>query len=195
MHALFHNPYEKGQYDYLPYRKKQQLLAALICFFFVAAFVVAGLLIFKDRKNILMIPGVLMVLPFANFFVTYLALTGYKLLSPERRAQVKAFEDAGMGLYHLVYVDEKGKRQYLDHTVVYQNAIVAYCSKLKPERKVPVETDCILRLKKKNINMRLKIYADWESYQQRLADIEPAVPEEDVPKVEKAEELLTGMCL
>ena len=173
MHALFHNPYQKGQYDYLVYRRKQQLLAALICAFFVVAFVAAGLLIFHKRKNLLMIPGLMMVLPMANFLVTYLAIAAFKPLSAERREQVKAFDDAGMSLYHLIYVDEKGKRQYLDYTVVYQNAIVAYCSKITKERKAPVETDCILRLKKKNINLRLKIYTEWEAFMERLGDIDP----------------------
>ena len=94
-----------------------------------------------------------------------------------------------------MYVDEKGKRHFLDHVVVYQNAVVAYCSNIKADERVPVESDCIVRLKKKNINLRLKIYTDWEEYKARLKEIAPEVPEDQVKLVEKAQETLLNMCL
>ncbi|MBO4872487.1 MAG: hypothetical protein J5496_03625 [Lachnospiraceae bacterium] len=195
MSAFFANPFAKGQYEYFAARKRQQLRITLVFVFFVAAFVAAGLIVFGNTKNLLTIPGVLLVLPMANFFVTYLALVKGKELGEEKRAQVRVFEDNGLALYHLMYVDEKGKRHFLDHTVVYQNAIVAYASTVKAEERVPLESDCIVRLKKKNINLRLKVYTEWEAYLARLAEIEPEVPEDQVKLVEKAQEVLLGMCL
>ena len=195
MRDFFANPFAKGQYEYFAARKRQQLRITLVFVFLVAAFVVAGLIAFGNTKNLLTIPGILLVLPMANFFVTYIALLKGRELGEEKRAQVRIFEDNGLALFHLMYVDEKGKRHFLDHTVVYQNAIVAYCSNIKAEERVPLESDCIVRMKKKNINLRLKVYTDWEEYRARLAEIAPEVPEDQVKLVEKAQETLLNMCL
>ena len=195
MREFFANPFVKGQYEYYAARRRQQLHIALVCAFVVLAFVGAGLIVFHNTKNALTIPGVLMVLPMANFLVTWLALLKGKELGEDRRAEVRIFEDNGLALFHLMYVDEKGKRFFLDHVVVYQNAVVAYCSNLKEEARVPLESDCILRLKKKNINLRLKVYTDWEEYKARLAEITPEVPENQVKLVEKAQETLLNMSL
>ncbi len=195
MKDFFANPFSKGQYEYFAARKRQQLRITLVCAFVVLAFVGAGLIVFHNTKNLLTIPGVLMVLPMANFFVTWLALAKGKELGEEKRAQVRIFEDNGLALFHLMYVDEKGKRHFLDHVTVYQNAIVAYASTIQAEERVPAESDCIVRLKKKNINLRLKIYTDWTEYVNRLEEITPEVPEDQVKLVEKAQEVLLGMCL
>ena len=195
MREFFANPFSKGQYEYFAARKRQQLRITLVFVFLVLAFVAAGLIVYGHTKNLLTIPGVLLVLPMANFFVTYIALLKGKELGEEKRAEVRIFEDNGLALFHLMYVDEKGKRHFLDHTVVYQNAVVAYGSTIKADERVPVESDCIVRLKKKNINLRLKIYTDWEEYRARLAEIVPEVPEDQVKLVEKAQETLLNMCL
>ncbi len=195
MKSFFANPFAKGQYEYLSARKSQQLKISLICAFFVLAFVLAGLLVFHNRRNLLVIPGALMVLPMANFLVTYLALAKGKPLDPQKREQVRIYEDNGLALFHLMYVDEKGKRFFLDHTVVYQNAVVAYAPSVKKESRASLESDCTVRMRKKGVNMRLKIYQDWNDYTARLSEIAPEVPEDQVKTVEKAQELLLGMCL
>ena len=116
-------------------------------------------------------------------------------LSSEKRALVQRFEDAGMLYYHLMYCDEKGKRQFMDCVVFYQGGIVAYCSKLKAERKADIETDCITRMKKKAVSRRLKIYTDWDEFAARIAGIEAVVPEEDAKMVERLEEQFLNLCL
>ena len=195
MRDFFANPYVKGQYEYLNARKRQQLHITLVCAFVVAAFVAAGLIVYRTTKNILTIPGVLMVLPTANFLVTYLALVKGKALDPVKREEVKIYEDNGLALFHLMYVDEKGKRFFLEHVTVYQNAVVAYAPSVKEEARVPLESDCIMRLRKKGINLRLKVYTDWQEYVKRLGDITPEIPEDQVKLVEKAQEALLGMSL
>ena len=192
---LFFNDAQKGQYDYLAKRRRQQLTFAVVCFVLMAAIVGAGLLIYRKRANILMIPGLLMALPFANFLVTYIAIANGKPVSPEKREILKPYEEGGMLIYHLHEVDEKGKRHYLDCVLVYQGGAVAYGSLLKEEEKKACEDDVTVRLKKKGLPMRLKIYPDWEAFRTRIAEVEPFVPEDEAAKVEKTEEALLGLCL
>ena len=195
MIEFFSNPYAKGQYEYLSARKRQQLRFALCCAFLVLFFFVAGLLIYQKQKNILVVPAALMVLPMANFSVTYLALGKGQPLSEDKRREVASFEELGLGLYHLVYVDEKGKRHFLAHCVAYQNAIVAYGPTVKEEERVPLESDCILRLKAKNVNLRLKVYRDWSEYLARLSEIPGELTEEQRTSMERIQEIILGMCL
>ena len=195
MRDFFGNPYAKGQYEYLEARKRQQLRITLVCAFFVAAFVIAGLIVYHTTKNLLTIPGILMVLPTANFLVTYIALLKGKPLDPVKREQTKEYEENGLVLFHLMYVDEKGRRHFLDHVTVYQNAVVAYAPSVKEAERVAVESDCIVRLRKKGVNLRLKIYTDWQEYWNRLLEINKEIPEDQVKLVEKAQEQLLGMSL
>ena len=194
--SVFKNPNYKGSYEYLAARKRQYLVWAVICALLVAGFFLLGWLLTHSRKNIFILPALFSVIPFANFVSALIAMSaGASYLPEEKRAAVQRFEDAGMLYYHLMYCDEKGKRQFLDCVVFYQGGIVAYCSKLKAERKTDVESDCITRLKKKGTTLRLKIYTDWDEFAARIADIEAEVPEEDAKKVEKAEEQFLNLCL
>ena len=196
MFKIFKNPYYKGSYEYLAARKRQYIAYAVLCALLVVGFLLLGWLIVHTRKSILILPALFAVIPFSNFVSALIAMSaGASYLPEDKRAVVQRFEDSGMLYYHLMYCDEKGKRQFLDCVVFYQGGIVAYCSKLKAERKADVESDCIVRLKKKGTTLRLKLYTDWDEFCARIAEIEAVVPEEDAKKVEKAEEQFLNLCL
>ena len=194
--SVFKNPNYKGSYEYLAARKKQYMAYAVLCALLVAGFFLLGWCLTHTRKNLFILPALMCVIPFANFVSAYIALSsGASYLEPEKRAVVQRFEDAGMLYYHLMYCDAKGKRQFMDCVVFYQGGIVAYCSKLKAERKTDIETDCITRLKKKVVSKRLKIYTDWDEYAARLAGVEAEVPEDEAKKIERLMEELLNLCL
>ena len=196
MMSIFKNPNYKGSYEYLAARKRQYLAWAVIFALLDAGFFLLGWLLTHTRKNIFILPALFSVIPFANFVSALIAMSsGASYLPADRRETVRRFEEAGMLYYHLMYCDEKGKRQFLDCVVFYQGGIVAYCSKLKAERKTDIESDCITRLKKKGTTLRLKLYTDWDEFAARVSDIEDAVPEDEAKKVEKAEEQFLNLCL
>ena len=195
MKEFFSNPFTKGQYEYLSARKRQQLRFTICCAFLVVAFFALGLLIYHKQRNILVVPAALMVLPMANFLVTYLALAKGRPMEEEKRRTLQPYEEAGLTLFHLMYVDEKGKRFYLDHVITYHNAVVAYGPSVPQDNKVPLESDCILRFKKKNINLRLKVFTDWQAYLDRLKEIDPQVPADQVKFVERTQQTLLDLCL
>ncbi len=194
--SLWKNPNYKGSYEYLAARKRQYMAYAVLCALLVIAFLLTGWLLTRSRKSLFILPALMCVIPFANFVASYIAMSsGSVYLSAEKRALVQRFEDAGMLYYHLMYCDEKGKRQFMDCVVFYQGGIVAYCSKLKAERKADIESDCIVRMKKKAVSQRLKIYTDWDEFAARIAGIDAEVPEEDAGKVERLEEQFLNLCL
>ena len=196
MFKIFKNPNYKGSYEDLAARKRQYSAYAVLCALGVAGFLALGFLIAHTKKTILILPALFCVIPFSNFVSALIAMSaGASYLPEDKRAVVQRFEDSGMLYYHLMYCDEKGRRQFLDCVVFYQGGIVAYCSNLKAERKADIESDCIVRLKKKGTSLRLKLYTDWDEFRERIAGIEAEVPEEDAKKVEKAEEQFLNLCL
>ena len=100
-----------------------------------------------------------------------------------------------MVLDHMMYVEEKGRRQYLDATVIYVGGIVSFTGAPNRTRKADFETDCIVRLKKTAAPLRMKIYTDWNEFTERLRNVAPEVAEEDSRKLARAQELFSGMCL
>ena len=68
-----------------------------------------------------MIPGMLMVLPFANFMATFISWAKFRSAKPEQYAMVKNFEDSGMLLCDLAVVNEAGKRMFAEFAVIYRN--------------------------------------------------------------------------
>ena len=194
--SIFKNPNYKGSYEYLAARRRQYIAYAALCALLVIGFFLLGWFLTHSRRNLFILPALMCVIPFANFVAAYSAMSsGAVYLSSEKRALVQRFEDAGMLYYHLMYCDEKGKRQFMDCVVFYPGGIVAYCSKLKAERKADIETDCITRMKKKAVSRRLKIYTDWDEFAARIAGIEAVVPEEDAKMVERLEEQFLNLCL
>ena len=65
---------EKGQFGYLSAKKKRNLIIMIIAFAFVIACFIIGLVIFKNKNNILTVASVVLVLPAAKFAVAYFIL-------------------------------------------------------------------------------------------------------------------------
>lgn len=183
----------KGCYGYVERRRKNQLIKALLCALVVVALVVAGIVIFGTKKNWIMIPAMLMVIPMANFLVTALALIRYESGSPEMHDQLKAFEDQGMLLSDLVVVNEKGARMFAPFMVVYRNGVVAYGQgqKWQPsDMEIPIND----LFKRRGIPMRIKVYRDWDRFLERLDGME-APDAESQKRVEMAREAILSTCL
>lgn len=192
--SLFSNPYEKGAYGYLQARKRQQLLGCLVCACGVALFWGIGMIVYHTPKNLFALPAIFMVLPTANFFVSWVAIASYKTEKEQRYAELLPYEEAGLLLSDLAIVNEKGKRLFLGFVIVYEGGIVAYAPVLKDNYKNEFETDVILRLKKKGLPMRIKIYDDWSAFCERISRIEPQ-PAGDSPRIAMARDVMIAIAL
>lgn len=183
----------KGKYGYLKRRRTNQFIKALLCALVVVALVVIGIMIFGTKKNYIMIPAMLMVIPMANFLVTALALVQYEPGSEEQHEALRAFEEHDMLLSDLVVVNEKGARMFAPFAVVYRNGVIAYG---RGKRWKPVDLEITINdiLKRHGIPMRLKVYTDWNAFLERLNGVE-APDAESEKRVELAKEALLSTCL
>ncbi|MBR6222093.1 MAG: hypothetical protein IKQ71_01500 [Lachnospiraceae bacterium] len=63
---------KKGEYGHIEYYKKRMLFISMIFIVLIAVLSTAVLLVFKTRNNALILLPIILVLPFARFFVNYL---------------------------------------------------------------------------------------------------------------------------
>ena len=57
---------EKGEFGYLNYRKKLNLIKMIVSFAVVAAVLIIGFIVYKTRANIFTVAAIVLVLPAAK---------------------------------------------------------------------------------------------------------------------------------
>ncbi|MCD8329607.1 MAG: hypothetical protein LUC27_02805 [Lachnospiraceae bacterium] len=185
---------EKGTYGYLSSRKKQQLRMAVLWGIFVIVLTLIGLAIWGTKLNLLMIPAMLCVIPFANYLVSYIAVASYRSGDTEKYAALHAFEEAEMLLADLILVDEKGERASMDFAVIYQGGIAAYQSEKKDTRdRITITVNDLM--KRRGIPMRIMVYRDWDEFLQRITEMNAPADEPSRKKVQRAKDALISSCL
>ena len=104
---------EKGTFEYLKRKKKQNLLIMLISFAVVFAVFFAGLAVFKSRNNYCTLIATVLVLPAAKFAVAYFVLLPHKSATQAQKEAVEAAAGALTCCYDCVF----SHRQLLSQTM------------------------------------------------------------------------------
>ncbi len=191
---MFEGGIQKGVYGYADYRRRNLLIKTIICAAISILFIVLGLIIFKTKLNYLMIPGMLMVLPFDNFAATFISMMKFRSAPGEQYAQVKNFEEQGMLLSDLVVVTEDGKRMYAEFAVIYRNGVIVYGSD-KRWKTQDMDTHFNAKLRKRGLTIRLKAYHDFDEFLTRINGLEAADDETSKRRVELARETILLSCM
>ena len=185
---------ERGCYGYIDRRKHNQLIKAILCALVVAFLVALGIFIFGTKLNIIMLPAMLMVIPFANFFVAFVGLAQYHTAPAERYEKLKAYEDSGLLLSDLVMVNEKGRRIHAEFAIVYRNGVVLFGEGGQQDLyKMEVPINDIM--KRKGIPMRAKAYSDWDEFLERINGVEMPADDTERRRVELAKEAVISLCI
>ncbi len=111
---------EKGTFEYLKRKKKQNLLIMLISFAVVFAVFFAGLAVFKSRNNYCTLIATVLVLPAAKFAVAYFVLLPHKSATQAQKEAVEAAAGALTCCYDCVFSNSKSRlvhRQLLSQTM------------------------------------------------------------------------------
>ncbi|MCJ7834488.1 hypothetical protein MUB23_03630 [Cuneatibacter sp. NSJ-177] len=179
----------RGRYGYIDAHRKSQLLKAVICGAIVLLLLILGVLIWGSKKNWLMIPAMLMVIPTANFFVAFAAFAKFHTAPKEKYELLGNFENQDMLLSDLILVDEKGRRMPVEFAVVYKNGVVAFSSVCgKRFRSEDAEIPVNDVLKRRGIPMRMKLYSNWDEFLERIDKVEMAGDESEKKRIDLAKE-------
>ena len=186
----------KGTFGYIKSRRKRQLVFALLCCVPIVVLLLAGVIIYKTKLNILTVPAMLMVIPMANFLVAFFALLNMDYASPAQHDQLAGWEQEGMLLSDLVFVDEKGRRIPCAFAVVYAGGIVAYTGwQTGHYRKEQVEIPVNDLMKRKGYPARMKAYTSWEEFADRLSTVPAPADDAEIHRVKMIQEAVLSLCL
>jgi hypothetical protein len=188
---------EKGGFGYIRSRRAKQFLFGLLCLIPIVLLLVIGVLVYGSRMNYFTVPAAVIVIPMANFIVVGISLLGMDYGTMEQYKELTAFDNAGMLLSDLIFVDEKGRRIPCAFAVVYSGGIVAYAGwehgrkYRKEQAEIPVND----LLKRKDYPARMKMYTDWNEFKKRIGSLPAPTEEADVRRVSMLKEAVLSLCL
>ncbi|MDD6571908.1 MAG: hypothetical protein PUF12_05885 [Thermoflexaceae bacterium] len=116
---------EKGQYGYVEYRKKIQLIKVSVAFLVVFAILIFGILVCGTKNNICTVISVVCVLPAARFAVTLFMVIRHK--TPDA-AQYEELKEKGEQLVLLsdCIMSCREKVIYVEFAIITDTCIYCY---------------------------------------------------------------------
>ena len=187
---------EKGEFGYMAYRKKMNLIKMLAAFGIVIAVFVAGLIAFKTRNNILTVLSIVLVLPAAKMAV------GYFVLLPHKSASSKLYEkteQAASNLgrcYDLIVSNAKSPIGTLA-VVVSDTSVCAFTQEEKADKALFEKSMCDF-MKNDGLNVSVTLYKDEKSFISRARSLNSNFENDDLSKTAKRDknmDSLKSMCL
>ena len=110
----------KGEFGYLNYRKKLNLIKMIVSFAVVAAVLIIGFIVYKTRANIFTVAAIVLVLPAAKMAVAYFVVLPHKPADNELKEKVES-KSGSLGVYYdLIFSNSKtGKKDYASKMLNY----------------------------------------------------------------------------
>lgn len=157
---------DKGQYGYIEYRKKMQIIKVLVMLIIILALLIAGMIIHGTRNNICTVIAVVCVLPMAKFLVTLLVVIKHK--KPDE-AQYEELKKVGENLVLLsdCIMSCKDKVLYVDFAVVTDTCIYCHTEDDKFDTAY-FEKNVAEFIKSCGDTVNVKLFKDYEGFKKRI---------------------------
>lgn len=120
---------KKGEYGYLAIRKRNQLIYSIISFAIVLIVLFTGIFIHHTRNNVYTVGAVVLVLPAAKIFVSYLLMARFKSTPVEEYNNINSITTVDV-LYDLV-LSVKDKIVFVPLMAVTNSEIIIYTESTK----------------------------------------------------------------
>lgn len=121
---------EKGSYGYMDHYKRNKLLVSAVFLVLIAVGIIAILLLCKTKNTFYIVIPIVLALPFAKFFVSFIVVQPYVTMAKESYAKVDAFvqeQDHVIAIYDVTLASEAGI-SYLDFALIIDGVIYACAS-------------------------------------------------------------------
>lgn len=187
---------EKGDFGYMAYRKKLNMIKMIVAFALVLAVFIAGLIVFKTRNNILTVISVVLVLPAAKMAV------GYFVLIPHKAATDKFYEKTEQAApnlgkcYDLIFSNSKSPIGTLA-VVSTDTAVCAFTSEEKADKALFEKSLCDF-MKNDGLDVNVTLYTDEKAFVSRVRSLNSGFDSTDVKVTAKRDKniaSLKSMCL
>jgi len=156
------NRIEQGQYGYIDFRKKVQLIKTIIGFSIVFIIFFTGILIYDTKATIVSVVAVLMALPASKSAVGYISLFGKHTPNYDYFIALEQVLGEQSYLSDLI-VSSKDKLMNLDFLIVRDGKIHIFAS--NPKLDISSTEAYMNRIIKQEHKLSsLKIYSDFETF-------------------------------
>lgn len=121
---------EKGNYGYIDHYKKNKLTVAAVFLALIAIAIIAVLVIFQTKNTYFIVIPILLVLPFAKYFVAFIVVQPYVTMaeeSHERVCKVVEGNEHIIPIYDVTLASEAGI-SYLDFILVIDGVVYGCAS-------------------------------------------------------------------
>lgn len=157
---------EKGQFGYLSAQKKRNLIIMVIAFALVIACFIIGLVIFKDKNNILTVVSIVLVLPAAKFAVAYFILVPHTAAQRQLKEAVEKISGSLIVLYDLV-LSNKVSPIGTQVVAITDTLIIALTNEMKADKKL-FENSVKEFMQVDGCTVTVKLYTDEKSFLAKL---------------------------
>lgn len=164
---------QKGSYGYGNSKIRGTAIKTAICFVMVFGALIAGLVIFGNRKNIFTVISICMVLPAANFLVNLIVRVKDR---PVSREEFERFDKVSKGLVtgcDLVLTANQ-KNVGVQLCVFAENGIIAYSRMSKDDNLKIVQMNLNKLCADAGIHHRFQLFADMEQFLKRVSSVKPS---------------------
>ncbi len=187
---------EKGQFGYLSAKKKRNLIIMIIAFALVIVCFIVGLIIFKDKNNILTVVSIVLVLPAAKFAVAYFILVPHAAAQLHLKEAVEKISGSLIVLYDLV-LSNKVSPIGTQVVAITDTLIIALTNETKADKKL-FENSVKEFMQVDGCTVTVKLYTDEKSFLAKLnmlAKSNSGDVEKDLTKMEKNSASIQSMAI
>lgn len=187
---------EKGQFGYLSAKKKRNLIIMIIVFTLVIVFFIVGLVIFKDKNNILTVVSIVLVLPAAKFAVAYFILLPHASAPTHLKEAVEKVSGNLIVLYDLV-LSNKVSPIGTQVVAITDTLIIALTNETKADKKL-FENSVKEFMQADGCSVTVKLYTDEKTFLAKLsmlAKSNSGDTTKDLTKIEKNSASIQSMAI
>lgn len=157
-----HKKPQCGEYGFIKYRKKRQLLLTLLMLALVLGIFFGGILALGTKNSILSVMAVLTALPMAKFAVSYLILIKRHSLNEDANQQITAALHGARCLKEIL-LSSSEKLMQADAVLVYNKKVYIYVEENKKEQNL-VRDYVISIVKKVYYTEQCRLYTSLSSF-------------------------------
>ncbi|MBQ4282607.1 MAG: hypothetical protein IJB96_01610 [Lachnospira sp.] len=187
---------KKGEFGHLDYKKKLNLIIAIIAFAIILAIFIIGWIVNGTRNNIATVAAIVLVLPAAKFAVAYFVLLPHKSASKELAEKVNSAAEPLGVCFDLIFSNKKSPIG-TQAVVVSDSTIVALTCEEKADIKL-FETSLVTFMETDKLHVTVTLYKDEKTFLKRVANLAAnfdETKENAMNKIEWNTNSLMNMCL
>ncbi len=186
------NAVTKGHYGYIRYRRRMNLLKALLLLAGLIGIVIIGYVMTQSMKNWLSIFACLTSIPMALTLVPFFAMLKFKQRPEEEYNLVKSLTGNGVLDVEILIPDKDGLNFTIDYAYVHETGIYCFSSDPKIDTK-HVEEYIRNYLRLSSCDCELTVYKEMETYLKRLETLSPSDRETATEKMLEQEGVLRAI--